>query len=148
HDELAQRIPEGAQYVGVGVGRRWNRALMKLAAERTGGLFTQINPDEPVAWRAFELAATLNTPRLQQIPVTDADSGRAVRADTPALAQGEELCAVTRLPVDELPKSLRVRGTLGGRPFEQVIPVPGLTPGANYLPRTWAKLEIDRLLAA
>ena len=40
---------------------------MKLAAERTGGYFTQINPDEPIAWRAFDLLATLNTPRLLDV---------------------------------------------------------------------------------
>src|SRR5262249_10155942 len=37
-----------ARYVGVGVGRRWNRSFMKAAAEKTGGHFTQINPDEPI----------------------------------------------------------------------------------------------------
>src|SRR5262249_19685302 len=54
-DVLVQRLPAGARYVGVGVGKRWGRGFMKHAAERTGGYFTQINPDEPVAWRAFEL---------------------------------------------------------------------------------------------
>ena len=47
------------------------RGFMKAAAERTGGYFTQINPDEPIAWRAFELAATLNTPRLLDVQVVD-----------------------------------------------------------------------------
>ena len=56
-DVLAKRLPDGTRYVGVGVGRRWNRNFMKQAAERSGGYFTQINPDEPVAWRAFELSA-------------------------------------------------------------------------------------------
>jgi hypothetical protein len=51
---------------------------MKTAAERTGGHFTQINPDEPIGWRAFELFATLNTPRLFDVEVTDgAVGGRA-----------------------------------------------------------------------
>ena len=45
---------------------------MKAAAERTGGFFTQINPDEPIAWRGFELAATLNAPRLLDVRVDDA----------------------------------------------------------------------------
>src|SRR5262249_61126309 len=71
---LAGRIPEGARYAGVGVGRRWTRALMKAAAERSGGLFTQINPDEPVAWRAFELSATLETPRLLNARAEDSRS--------------------------------------------------------------------------
>ena len=66
-DVLAKRLPAGTRYVGVGVGKRWNRGFMKAAAESTGGYFTQINPDEPVAWRGFELAATLNTPRLLDV---------------------------------------------------------------------------------
>ena len=60
-----------ARYVGVGVGKRWARSFMKAAADRTGGYFTQINPDEPIAWRAFDLPATLNTPRLLDVKVVD-----------------------------------------------------------------------------
>ena len=63
-DALVKRVPERAAYVGVGVGNRWSRALMKSAAARSGGYFTQINPNEQIAWRALDLLATLNTPRL------------------------------------------------------------------------------------
>jgi len=98
-DVLVKRIPPRARYVGVGVGKRWSRALMKTAAGHTGGYFTQINPDEEVTWRAFELLSTLNTPRLLRISVVD----NAERYTF--------LCH------------------------------------NDYLPRTWAKLEIDRLVA-
>ena len=90
---LVKHIPEGTRYVGIGVGRRWNRAFMKAAAERSGGHFTQINPDEPVAWRAFELAATLNTPRLLDVRVRD-DSGKNRHRRSPPGAHGEEVGAV------------------------------------------------------
>ena len=70
-DALVKRVPERAAYVGVGVGNRWSRALMKsAAAARSGGYFTQINPDEQIAWRALDLLATLNTPRLLGVQVT------------------------------------------------------------------------------
>ncbi len=69
--KLANSLPEAVRYVGVGVGKRWNRAFMKTAAERTNGLFTQINPDEVLAWRAFDLLATLNTPRLLDVQILD-----------------------------------------------------------------------------
>ena len=65
--QLAKMLPASVRYVGVGVGKRWNRAFMKAAAERTNGVFTQINPDEVIAWRAFDLLATLNTPRLLDV---------------------------------------------------------------------------------
>jgi tetratricopeptide (TPR) repeat protein len=147
-DVLAKRIPAGARYVGVGVGRRWARGFMKAAAERSGGYFTQINPDEPVAWRAFELAATLNTPRLLGARVGDPDGRARFLTFTNTIAQGEELCAVARLgQKDALPESVTVAGTLDGKPFERALPVKDVAGKADYLPRTWAKLEIERLLA-
>ena len=51
-DVLAKQLPAGARYIGIGVGRRWARNFMKATAERTGGHFTQVNPDEPIAWRS------------------------------------------------------------------------------------------------
>ena len=54
-------------------------------------------------------------------------------------------------PDERLPNAVTVTGMLDGRIFEEQIPVPGdlaAQPAADYLPRTWAKLEIDRLLAA
>jgi tetratricopeptide (TPR) repeat protein len=148
-DVLAGRVPEGAHYVGIGVGKRWSRSFMKAAAERTDGYFTQINPDEPVGWRAFELFATLSTPRLLNVKVVD--NAEKVRFLTYAgsLAQGEELCAIacTGTHRDPLPESLTVSGTLDGKPYEHVIAVKDVTPNADYVPRTWAKLEIERLLA-
>src|SRR5207302_1693502 len=99
-DALTKLLPDGVRYVGVGVGKRWNRAFMKVAADRSGGHFTQINPDEPIAWRAFDLLATLNTPRLQEVRVVD-DAERVVfLSDAASLTQGEELCAIARFNVD------------------------------------------------
>jgi len=62
------------------------------------------------------------------------------------LSQGEELAAVARLD-GETPESIAIHGSLDGASFEKVIPVRDIAPNAGYLPRTWAKLEIDRLLA-
>jgi hypothetical protein len=157
-DELLRLLPAGVKYVGVGVGKRWARNFMKTAAERTAGWFTQINPDEPVAWRSFDLLATLNTPRLLDVQVSD-DAGRQYLTVAGLLADGEELCAITRIDprgadgandganAPGLPRTVTVRGRLNGRPFERAFPVENVVPGAGYLPRTWARLEIDRLLA-
>ena len=146
-DVLVKHIPEGTRYVGIGVGRRWDRGFMKAAAERSGGYFTQVNPDEPVSWRAFELAATLNTPRLLDVRVRDDSGKNRYLTFTSLAAYGEEVCAVTRLDGDgELPQTLTVHGTLNGRPFERELAVKGVADRAGYLPRTWAKLEIERLL--
>lgn len=149
--KLAQSLPSSATYVGIGVGKRWNRTFMKLAAERTNGLFTQINPDDVVSWRAFELLATLNTPRLLNVEVVDAHEKSQTRflLETTMLAQGEELCAVTRVDTNRtaIPGKVVVRGILDGKKVSREFTVMNVLPGAGYLPRTWAKQEIDRLLA-
>lgn len=158
-DVLAQRLPAGVRYVGVGVGKRWARGFMKAAAERSGGYFTQINPDEPISWRAFELFSTLNTPRLLNVQVTDPSGQLLFLCDTSLLTQGEELCAIARVngepgaagnasATGALPESVVVSGVLDGTPFRRAINVDKVAEHAGYLPRTWARLEIDRLLAA
>jgi tetratricopeptide (TPR) repeat protein len=147
-DELVKRLPPRTHYVGVGVGKRWNRSFMKLAAERTGGYFTQINPDEQVSWRAFELAATLDTPRLLDVRLEDRDGKVRFLPFARSLAQGEELAAAARLGADDkLPEAVVVSGTLNGGAFRQELAVKDVAAKADYLPRTWAKLEIERLLA-
>lgn len=162
HDrsELLGLLPETAAYVGVGVGRNWSRPFMKEAASRSGGYFTQINPDEEVAWRAFELSSLLNTPRLLSVAVTceasrptGRDIGERLRdgaflnfADT--IAQGEEICAVTRLnDGQKLPKAATIHGMLNGRPWQKTIRIRRVADGADYLPRSWARLQIDQLVA-
>jgi ferric-dicitrate binding protein FerR (iron transport regulator)/tetratricopeptide (TPR) repeat protein len=149
HEEaLASRIPAGVCYVGVGVGKHWSHNFMHRAAERCQGYVTEINPDEPVAWRAFDLLATLNTPRLLGVRVTDPAGKAQFLCPGSILAQGEELCAIARLPAGaRLPKSVRITGTIDGRPYQRELSISSPHPGANYLPRTWARLEIDRLLA-
>jgi len=173
-DALVKMIPDGTRYVGIGVGRRWDRAFMKAAAEASGGHFTQINPDEPIAWRAFDLAATLRTPRLMNVQVAADDGLTEILKDdgktydfappafllmNQALAHGEELCALTRVgpalgheggkPAKfTLPHSLRISGLLDGKQVEYSVKVPDMPQAlGTHLPRTWAKLEIDRLLA-
>lgn len=148
--KLAAALPENLRYVGVGVGKRWNRTLMKQAAERSAGHYTQVSPDEVLAWRAFDLLATLNTPRLLDVRVTDAAEKATFLTETSLLAQGEELCAVTRVDpkTGAIPGKVIVSGKLDGKPFTRSFAVQHVLDGAGYLPRTWGKLEIDRLLRA
>ncbi len=158
-DDLMDHLPQGVRYVGVGIGKSYDRRFMKQAAERTGGYYTQINPDEPITWRAFDLLATLNTPRLLDVRVVDAATDKDEEkwprflVDNPSVSQGEEVCAIARLlPGNDrparVPAALIVTGLLDGQPYREEIKVANVAGHADYLPRTWAKLEIDRLLAA
>jgi tetratricopeptide (TPR) repeat protein len=147
-DALVKKLPPRARYIGVGVGKRWNRNFMRATAATSGGYFTQINPDEPIAWRAFDLVATLNAPRLLNLEVQDAEGKTKFLAWNDTLAQGEELCAVARLDASQpLPKAVVVSGKLDGQPYRVELPMRKVAEKANHLPRTWSKLEIDRLLA-
>ncbi len=146
---LAGKVPDGCRYVGVAVGKLWNRPFMKAAAERTGGHLAQINPDEAVSWRAFDLLSTLNTPRLLGARVEAGAKAWTFLSDTAVVAQGEELTAIARAEGKDVgfPETVTVTGTLEGKPFRREVRVAGVTSGAGYLPRTWGRLEIDRLLA-
>ncbi|NQU24027.1 MAG: FecR domain-containing protein [Candidatus Nealsonbacteria bacterium] len=146
--DLVRLVPEGAQYVGVGVGKRWSRTLMKSAASRSGGHYTQINPDEQVSWRAFDLLATLNAPRLTDAKVTDEAGPLEFLCYEDAMADGQTLCAIARVDRGaKLPKTVNVAARLSGKPQEWTIAVGDVAEKTDYLPRTWAKLEIDRLIA-
>lgn len=146
--KLLKFLPSDIEYVGVGVGKRWSRAFMKSAAGRTGGHFTQINPDEKVSWRAFELLSTLNAPRLIDLKVASGRKNVRFLTFAETIAHGQEIAAIARLPLKAKPlETVTVTGTLNGQPFSRTLPVSSVAPQADYLPRTWARLEIDRLVA-
>ncbi|MCO5170865.1 MAG: FecR domain-containing protein [Planctomycetes bacterium] len=142
---LLDRLPAG-HVLGLGVGKRWNRALLRAAAARTGGYFTQVTPDEPVRWRALEARSALDAPRVVDLRVEA--PGLAFLTDRDALAHGEEALAVARLTRGgALPATFVVTGTLDGAPWRREVPLERVERGAGYLPRAWARLEVDRLVA-
>lgn len=147
--KLLESLPQNVRYVGVGVGKRWSRSFMRSAASRTSGHFTQINPDEQAEWRAVELLSTLNAPRLLEIEVTAKGMQSPLLTYSDVIAQGEEICAMARLPREQgLPKQIIVSGLLGGKKYRSKLKVTDVAQHADYIPRSWARLEIDRLLAA
>jgi ferric-dicitrate binding protein FerR (iron transport regulator) len=181
NNALLRLLPVHARYVGVAVGKRWSKSFMETAASHSGGHIAQINPDEVVSWRAFDLLSTLNAPRLTEIAIQvpqsqnasvrdrSSDAGSAGASPSPfllltkSLAHGQELTAVARFAKGEpLPKSVTITGKLNGKPYSQEVtaPLSVIVPGVarlvtgtvhdgnhGHLPRTWARLEIDRLVA-
>jgi hypothetical protein len=148
-DTLTALVDQRTRYVGVAVGNRWNRQWMQAAASRSAGHVTQINPDEAVPWRSIELLSRLNAPRLSGIRVNDRREALQFLTAEDFVCQDDELFAVARLGLeDPLPKSLEVTGSIDGEPYVQEVQVSDVAEDAGYLPRTWAKLEIDRMVAA
>jgi hypothetical protein len=147
--KLRELLPKRCQYVGIGVGKQWNRNFMKQLASRSGGYFTRINPNEPIAWRAFELLAKLNAPRLVSLEATDPSGRHRWLPFVDSIADGEEFCAAMRIARGkQMPRSVVVEGSLDGKPFNRELKVEDVAAAADYLPRQWARLEIDRLAAA
>jgi len=94
-------------------------AFMKHAAERTSGLFVQINPDEVLAWRAFDLLATLNTPRLLTCKYSMATRSCVFLTETTMIAQGEEIWAITAVEgiKEAIPGKVIVGGNADAKPL-------------------------------
>jgi len=173
---LIRQLPERVRFAGIAVGKRWSRPYLEGAATRTGGLVTQINPDEAVAWRAFDVLSTLNAPRLTGVTLKFLDGASPGNPQeeprflslTPTVAQGQELAVVARITSGQaIAKQVQLTAMLDGKPFQQTFTIPeellSKTPAAGgppvalgpsetvpdrcgYLPRTWARLEIDRLV--
>jgi hypothetical protein len=149
HRVLLERLPARLHYVGIGVGRLWNGSFMERAAEQTSGYFTHLDPDEPIAWRAWELAARLGAACVLHPQVEDEHGKLRFLSFERALAPGQEFFAIARIDRESsaLPGTLTFTGNLSGTPFRRTLAVRHVQPSANYLPRSWAKLEIDRLVA-
>ena len=104
---------------------------MKAAAARTGGWATQITLDQPIAWRALDLLATLNTPRLVGVRVADAAGRLSFLSCEDSLAQGEELVAVARLDAEPHAGGPGGRRPRGRRARKWTIGVAGVAAGAD-----------------
>lgn len=143
--KLLAQLPAGCQYASIGIGKRWNLPFARAAAAQTGGWFTRINPDESPGWRAFEFMSALNAARLVEVKLDGADW----RLMSETIAHGTELCAVAKLAKDApIPAQIRVSGTLRGQPWLRDLKLDAEAAPAGWLPRAWAKLELDRLAAA
>ncbi|HTM23101.1 MAG TPA: VIT and VWA domain-containing protein, partial [Kofleriaceae bacterium] len=152
-ETLRRKIGGKAVFVGVAVGARMDMVKLNALAARTGGYATAMNPGDDLGWRAFDLVAALNTPRVVDLAAEALDgegrpiAGTDLYSSARQLADGEELDLLARLP-GAAPASLRLSGTLAGQPWTQTIalPRPAGEP-AGYLPRLWAQRRIEALLS-
>lgn len=142
---LAARVPGDARFVGVAVGRRAARTFLRAAAARTGGFWTQVQPEESAAFRALEIADAIDAPWITGLAAAAGDQRFHVFDD--AVAAGGEIAAVVRLEAKApLPERVVLSGTLRGAAWSETVRVADVSVGAGYLPREWARLEIERLL--
>lgn len=141
--------------VAVAVGDTMDSSALRSLSETTGGLFTSMNPGDDLAWRAFDLVATLNTPRVVDLTVNLLDAtGRGIEGmqaypSSRQLAHGEEVDIVAmsdRSLSPPPPAAARLSGTLDGQPWSETFVLPTADSEAGYLPRLWARRRVDALV--
>ncbi len=148
---LAKRVAGHAIFVGAAVGDREDGRLLGELADATGGLAESVSPGDDLAWRAFDLVAALETPRVVDLEATLVDADGDALGDAIAypssrqLADGEELSVVARLGATT-PVALELHGRRAGAAWSYRVPLAGARGGARYLPREWARRRIDALL--
>ena len=148
-DALVRQIPESVRYVGIGVGVRWQRALMDAAATRTDGYFTRVLSGSDIRWRTMELLTALDLPRLLDVRVTDPSGKLEFRCSRDTLAQGESLQAIARIDVGSpLPASVEVAGLVEGKTRRWTIPLTSVAESHHDLSVVWTELQPGGTAAA
>ncbi|MEM9191921.1 MAG: VIT domain-containing protein [Myxococcota bacterium] len=149
---LSSVVEGHAELIAVAVGEQQDPEVLRGLVDATGGYLTTIRAGENLEWRAFDLMATLRTPRAVDLDVEllDQDGASIEGADTylssGQAAAGEELTLVSRLGAT-VPVAVRVKGQLAGQPFEQTLTLGEAKARARYLPRLWARERIRALIA-
>ncbi len=147
--ELVRSIPRGTTFVGVGVGKKVDSLFLQSAADRTGGMFVTINPNEDIDWRVFDMVSALNTPRLTKIKLSLLNvAGKPIKTiaypSSRSLADGEALTVVARCD-EEFPAKIVFEGNVGSKKIKSEARIEDAKTGADYIPRLWAKRHIDEL---
>lgn len=152
--ELAKRIQGRAKFIGVTLGDKSDTRLMQSLAVATGGIAISATTADDLAWRAFDLVATLNTPRVLDVRATLADAngkpvGGAIAYAPAQLAAGESAEVIAKLASGTDAAKLVLAGTIEGKPWSADYAIPkGATGDASYLPRLWAQRRIDALMTS
>ncbi len=149
--KLGEKVAGHATFVGAAVGDRVDGRLLGALADATGGLSATVSTGDDLAWRAFDLVAALETPRVVDLEATLVDAAgktvddASVYPSSHQLADGEELSVVARLGATT-PVALELHGRRDGAAWSYRVPLDHARGGARYLPREWARRRIDDLL--
>ena len=146
---LRERLAGRATFVAATVGDEVDVDLLDELTAATGGLRVQVTAGAELGWQALDLAAALNTTRLQGVRARLLGAGDAplegrVHSSATSLADGEALVVLARRTGSggPDPKTVLIEGTLGGAPWSQRIELPAGRRGAGYAPRLWARAQV------
>ena len=151
-EAIRQRVDGKATVVGVSVGDGTDARTLAALASASGGLSVEINPGEDLAWRAFEVMAMLNSPRVIDVEATLLDAqgteldGLDPLASTHMIPHGECISVLARGEKTADVHAVRLSGDLAGESWSQTIELASAGDDAAYLPRLWAQAQIDAWL--
>ncbi len=149
-EALRARLVGRATFVAAALGDELDLSLLDELSAATGGLRVQLTPGADLRWQALDLAAALNTARLQQITARLLGPGD-VPIDVPlhvsaaSLIDGEALTVLSRGTgtSGHVPQAILLAGTLDAAPWSQRLELTAPRPNAGYLPRLWARAQIE-----
>lgn len=136
-----------ARLFTVGVGTDADLGLLSELSRVGGGETFSLQDAEQTTARALELAAAIKSPTLTDFEL-DLGAGldEVMTNVNGKLSRGAELTLLARTHHD-IPKTVRVRGRVGGKAFERSYAVKADASLVNaFVPRLWAAESVRRLL--
>lgn len=149
-EALRARLVGRATFVAAALGDELDLSLLDELSAATGGLRVQLTPGADLRWQALDLAAALNTARLQQVTARllgpgDVPIAAPLHVGAASLIDGEALTVLSRGTgaSGPVPQAILIEGTLDAAPWSQRLELPAPRPNAGYLPRLWARAQIE-----
>lgn len=136
-----------ARLFTVAVGGEANHAFLDALAHAGGGRSLRVGSADEAGSRALELVAALKTPTVTDFEI-DAGAGldEVFTSADGKVSWGGELTLLARSHHD-LPSTVKVRGRLGGQPFEKSYSVAREDDAvAALVPRLWAAANMNKIL--
>ena len=151
--EVDEALTRGGRRLGrlttVGIGQEADAVSLAAMARAGGGHYVPYVPGQRTGAAALAVLETTYGVSLEKATLELPEGVSDVApVELPNLRAGEELVVAARLDRDVVEGSVVLRGTVGGRPFEQRYPVSlrAVNAAGNaFVPRIWAAKTIEAL---
>jgi Ca-activated chloride channel homolog len=138
-----------ARFFAVGVGADAEHELLAQLTRAGSGQYLRINEADETTGQALRLTSAIKTPTITDLEV-DLGAGldQPFYSSAGKLARGEELELLARTH-HELPKTVTIKGRIGGKDWKTDYPLRVETSTTTSLvPRLWAAEYVRRLLGS
>ncbi len=151
-EQLVERLRRAmgtsrARLFSVAVGTDASFPLLGELARAGGGVSMRVDEADQTTARALELTAALKMPTITDLEI-DLGAGldEPFSSASGKVSKGHEVVVLARTHHD-LPKTVKVRGRIGGEAFEKEYPTERDKSVLNaFVPRLWASEYVRRLL--